>query len=101
MPGVLSAWLLVFTNSLADFANPLLLSGSYRVLSVEAYIEVTGMSRLGNGAALSILLLLPTLTAFFAQRYWVSKKSFVTVTGKPSGRLANLVSDWFRRRSQR
>jgi iron(III) transport system permease protein len=92
MPGVLSAWLLVFTNSLADFANPLLLSGSYRVLSVEAYIEVTGMSRLGNGAALSILLLLPTLTAFFAQRYWVSKKSFVTVTGKPSGRLANLVS---------
>jgi len=92
MPGVLSSWLLVFTNSLADFANPLLLSGSYRVLSVESYIEVTGMSRLGNGAALSILLLLPTLSAFFAQRYWVSRKSFVTVTGKPSGRLANLVS---------
>jgi len=92
MPGVLSAWLLVFTNSLADFANPLLLAGSYRVLSVEAYIEVTGMSRLGNGAALSILLLLPTLSAFFAQRYWVSRKSFVTVTGKPSGRLANLVT---------
>ena len=92
MPGVLSSWLLVFTNSLADFANPLLLAGSYRVLSVEAYIEVTGMSRLGNGAALSILLLLPTLSAFFAQRYWVSRKSFVTVTGKPSGRLANLVA---------
>jgi iron(III) transport system permease protein len=92
IPGVLSAWLLVFTNSLADFANPLLLAGSYRVLSVEAYIEVTGMSRLGNGAALSILLLLPTLSAFFAQRYWVSRKSFVTVTGKPSGRLANLVT---------
>ena len=92
MPGILSAWLLVFTNSLADFANPLLLSGNFRVLSVESYIEVTGMNRLGNGAALSILLLLPTLTAFFVQRAWVAKKSFVVVTGKPSGRLSDLAS---------
>lgn len=91
-PGILSSWLLVFTNSLADFANPLLLSGSFRVLSVESYIEVTGMNRLGNGAALSILLLLPTLTAFFVQRAWVAKKSYVVVTGKPSGRLSDLAS---------
>lgn len=92
IPGILSAWLLVFTNSLADFANPLLLGGSYRVLSVEAYIEVTGLNRLGNGAALSILLLLPTMTAFLVQRFWVSKKSFVTVTGKPSMRVSELVT---------
>jgi iron(III) transport system permease protein len=92
MPGVLSAWLLVFTNSLADFANPLLLSGSYRVLSTEAYMAVTGQNDLGSGAALSLLLLLPTLTAFFSQRYWVGRKSFVTVTGKPSTRLTELAS---------
>jgi iron(III) transport system permease protein len=92
MPGVLSAWLLVFTNSLADFANPLLLSGSYRVLSTEAYMEVTGRNNLGGGAALSILLLLPSMTAFFAQRYWIGRKSFVTVTGKPSTRLTELAS---------
>ncbi|MCL2602395.1 MAG: iron ABC transporter permease [Treponema sp.] len=92
MPGILSAWLLVFTNSLADFANPLLLAGSYRVLSVEAYIIVTGRSNLGGGAALSLMLLMPTLTAFFIQRYWVGKKSVVTVTGKPSSRLAELAT---------
>jgi iron(III) transport system permease protein len=92
LPGLLSAWLLVFTNSLADFANPLLLAGSYRVLSVAAYIQVTGRSDLGGGAALSLLLLLPTLTAFFAQRYWVNRKSYVTVTGKPSTRLAELAT---------
>jgi len=96
-PGLLSSWLLVFTNSLADFANPLLLSGSYRVLSVESYIEVTGMNRLDRGSALSILLLLPTLTAFFAQRYWTSRKSFVVVTGKPSMRLSDLASPGVRR----
>lgn len=92
MPGVLSAWLLVFTNSLADFANPLLLSGDYRVLSTEAYMLVTGRSNLGAGSALSFLLLLPTLTAFLAQRLWVSKKSFVTVTGKPSTNLTELTN---------
>jgi iron(III) transport system permease protein len=92
LPGLLSAWLLVFTNSLADFANPLLLAGSYRVLSVAAYIQVTGRSDLGGGAALSLLLLLPTLTAFFAQRYWVNRKSYVTVTGKPSASLAELAT---------
>jgi len=92
LPGFLSAWLLVFTNSLADFANPLLLAGSYRVLSVEAYIQVTGRSNLGGGAALSLLLLMPTLSAFFIQRYWVNKKSVVTVTGKPSTRIAELTT---------
>lgn len=97
LPGILSAWLLVFTNSLADFANPLILSGSYRVLSVEAYMEVTGMNRLGHGAALSILLLLPTLTAFFVQRFWVSRKSVVTVTGKPSARVTELVTPGVKR----
>jgi iron(III) transport system permease protein len=50
------------------------------------------MNRLSNGAALSILLLLPTLTAFFVQRSWVSKKSFVVVTGKPSTRLSDLAN---------
>ncbi len=92
MPGILSAWLLVFTNSLADFANPLLLAGNFRVLSVEAYVAVTGRNNFGLGAGLSIMLLLPTLTAFFIQRYWVNKKSFVTVTGKPSTRLTELAS---------
>ncbi len=92
VPGILSAWLLVFTNSLADFANPLLLSGDYRVLSTEAYMLVTGRSELGAGSALSFLLLLPTLTAFLAQRYFVSRKSFVTVTGKPSTTLTDLTS---------
>jgi len=91
-PGILSAWLLVFTNSLADFANPLLLSGDYRVLSTEAYMLVTGRSNLGAGSALSFILLMPTLTAFLIQRNWVSKKSYVTVTGKPSTNLTELTN---------
>lgn len=93
VPGILSAWMLVFTNSLADFANPLLLSGNLRVLSTEAYMMVTGrMNDLGGGAVLSFLLLMPTVTAFMVQRFWVSRKSFVTVTGKPSTTLTELTN---------
>jgi iron(III) transport system permease protein len=91
-PGIASAWLLVFSASIADFANPLLLAGKYRVLSVTAYIEVTGMHRLQNGAALSLLLLIPTLVAFSIQRYLVSRKSYVTVTGKPSARIVEIAN---------
>ncbi|MBQ9565420.1 MAG: iron ABC transporter permease [Synergistaceae bacterium] len=97
VPGLLSAWLLVFTTSLADFANPLLLAGDLRVLSVDSYLEVTGMNRLGHGAALSILLLVPTLMAFLVQRFWVARKSYVTVTGKPSGRITELTTPGVRR----
>ncbi|MDY5932018.1 MAG: iron ABC transporter permease [Candidatus Ornithospirochaeta sp.] len=93
MPGILSAWLLVFTNSLADFANPQLLAGNFRVLSTEAYMMVTGARNdTGGGAVLSLMLLVPTLSAFLIQRFWVSKKSFVTVTGKPSSTLTNLTN---------
>jgi iron(III) transport system permease protein len=54
---------------------------------------VTGrMNDLGGGAVLSFMLLLPTVTAFMVQRFWVSRKSFVTVTGKPSTTLTELTT---------
>ncbi|MCD6253005.1 MAG: iron ABC transporter permease [Thermotogae bacterium] len=84
MPGILASWLLVFSQSMADFGNPLILSGNYHVLSVAAYLEITGSYRIPYGSGLAILLLIPTLIAFFVQRYWLSRKSYITVTGKPS-----------------
>ena len=42
----------MFTNSLADFRQPAAALGQFPRASVESYIEVTGMNRLGNGAAL-------------------------------------------------
>ena len=53
------------------------------MLSVQAYLEVTGMYDLANGAALAVILLLPSVTAFLVQRYWVAQKRYVMVTGKP------------------
>lgn len=85
VPGIASAWLLVFIESMADFGNPMVISGDFRVLSVQAFLQITGMYDLSRGSTLAILLLAPTVTAFFIQKYWVSRKSYVTVTGKPTG----------------
>nr|MBC8394174.1 iron ABC transporter permease [Deltaproteobacteria bacterium] len=85
IPGIASAWLLVFIESMADFGNPMIISGDFRVLSVQAFLQITGMYDLSRGSTLAILLLAPTVTAFFIQKYWVSRKSYVTVTGKPTG----------------
>lgn len=85
-PGIASSFLLVFTQSLADFGNPMILSGNYSVLATQAYLRITGMYDLKGGAALALLLLIPSIVAFYLQKYWISSKSFVTVTGKPSSR---------------
>ncbi|HOI36973.1 MAG TPA: iron ABC transporter permease [Bacillota bacterium] len=91
-PGLASSWLLVFVTSLADFANPMVLAGKYDVLSVQAYLQFTGMYNMPRGSALAILLLFPALTAFLVERYWVSRRSYVTVTGKPSMHTIPMVS---------
>ena len=39
-----------------------------------------------GGAALSFLLIIPALIVYGLQNFWVSRRSFVTVTGKAGGR---------------
>lgn len=82
LPGILSSFLLVFIESLADFGNPIILSGGYQVLSVQAYLQITAVYDMGGGAVMAIMLLLPSLIAYIAQKYAIGKRSYVTVIGK-------------------
>ncbi|TFG81234.1 MAG: iron ABC transporter permease [Spirochaetales bacterium] len=92
-PGIASAMLILFIETLADFGNPLILAGSrFPVLSVQAYLEITGMYDLPKGATLSLLLLIPSITAWVIQKYWVSRKRYVTITGKPTMSSVKIVS---------
>jgi iron(III) transport system permease protein len=92
-PGIASAMLVLFIETLADFGNPLILAGSrFPILSVQAYLQITGMYDLPKGAALSLLLLGPSMTAWIVQKYWVSRKRYVTITGKPTSSSAKIVS---------
>ncbi|HTN58672.1 MAG TPA: iron ABC transporter permease [Protaetiibacter sp.] len=86
VPGFASSFLLLFVEAIADLANPLVIGGDFTVLSSRAYIAITGEYNVGAGAAYSLVLLLPGLLVFLIQRYWSSRKSVVSVTGKPTGR---------------
>ncbi|MER2598852.1 MAG: ABC transporter permease subunit [Caldilineales bacterium] len=85
VPGIAGSFLLLFVESLADLGNPLLITGNRTVLSAEIYLAVNGQYDQLKGAALSVVLLLPTFTVFMLQRYWINKRSYVAVTGKPTG----------------
>ena len=82
-PGIANAFLLGFIESMADFGNPLVLGGNFDVLSTEIFFAIVGAQYdQGRAAVLAIVLLCFTLSAFYAQRAWLGKKSYTTVTGK-------------------
>ena len=92
-PGIAGSFLLMFVESLADLGNPIFIGGNVTVLSTQIWIAVNGEYNQQKGAALSLILLLPTLTIFLLQRYWVSRKSYIAVTGKPTGGGAGFVKE--------
>ena len=97
-PGLANAFLLGFIESLADFGNPLVLGSGYNVLSTDIYFAIVGaVADPAKAAILAIALLTLTLSAFIAQRVWLGKKSYATITGKAdSGQNAalNPVLKW-------
>src|SRR5690606_859658 len=99
IPGIASAFLVVLIESMADFGNPLVLAGAaFPMLAPQAYLEITGSFNLPRGAMLAGVLLLPSITAFAIQRYYISKRQYVTVTGKPTASTSKAVSPfakWF------
>src|SRR6185295_11064412 len=65
LPGLANAFLVVFVESLADFGNPVVLGGSFGVLSTEIFFaEVGAQSDFGRGAMLACILLAFALLVF-------------------------------------
>src|SRR5437867_3925749 len=97
-PGLANAFLLLFAASLADFATPLILAGNgFPVLPTQAYLQITGLFDLRRGAMLSFAPLLAALTVYLLQRYWVSRRYYVTVTGRAgAGTTVKTVAPWVR-----
>ncbi len=83
-PGLANAFLLVFIQSIADFANPVVIGGNFTTVAVKIYQEGIGNYQFGTATALAMILLTISITIFVLQKYYVSQKSYVTVTGKVS-----------------
>ena len=97
-PGLANAFLLGFVESLADFGNPLVLSGNYELLSIKVFFAVVGAAHdQGRAAVLALVLLVFTLGAFYAQHRWLGRVSYTTVTGKGDSGLPLPLPKWVAR----
>ena len=92
LPGIGNAFLVTFIESVADFANPMLIGGDYDTLATTIYLQVTGSYDSTGAAAMSVVLLSLTLILFFIQKYYLERKTAATLTGKAS-RARMLIED--------
>ncbi|MCP4420833.1 MAG: ABC transporter permease subunit, partial [Chloroflexi bacterium] len=84
IPGLAGSFLLLFVESLADLGNPLLISGNVNLLAAQIFLAVAGEFDYQKASTLALVLLIPTLIVFIVQRYWVGRRSYISVTGKPA-----------------
>ncbi len=92
LPGLGNAFLVTFIESIADFANPMIIGGSYDTLATSIYLQITGAYDKEGASAMAVVLLIITLMMFIVQKYYLEAKSTATLTGKAS-RQRMLITD--------
>lgn len=92
LPGMGNAFLVTFIESIADFANPMIIGGDFDTLATSIYLQITGSLNKNVASAMALILLALTMLLFFLQKYWLERKSTATLTGKAArGRI--LIED--------
>ncbi|MGB8622038.1 MAG: ABC transporter permease subunit [Paracoccaceae bacterium] len=66
--GILNAAFVVFIITITDFGNAAVIGGDYSVLATEIYAQVIGQRNFNMGAVVGIMLLLPTVAAYYIER---------------------------------
>lgn len=66
--GLMSACFVVFTLVITDFGVPKVIGGQYNVLAVDVYKQVIGQQNFEMGAVVGMVLLIPAVVAFIADR---------------------------------
>ncbi len=82
LPGLGNAFLVTFIESIADFANPMIIGGSYDTLATTIYLRITGAYDINGASAMAVVLLAITMVMFVIQKYYLERKSAATLTGK-------------------
>jgi iron(III) transport system permease protein len=82
-PGLANAFLVGFIESMADFGNPVVVGGSYAVLSTDIFFAIVGAQYdQGRAASLALVLTAFALIVFFLQQKLLGNTSYTTVSGK-------------------
>ena len=92
LPGIGNAFLVTFIESIADFANPMLIGGNCDTLATTIYLQITGAYDKNGACAMAVVLLSITMVMFAVQKYYLERKTAATLTGKAS-RVRMLIED--------
>ncbi len=92
LPGIGNAFLVTFIESIADFANPMIIGGSYDTLATTIYLQITGAYDKNGACAMAVVLLAITMVMFLVQKFYLERKTAATLTGKAS-RARMLIED--------
>jgi len=84
LPGLGNAFLVTFIESVADFANPMLIGGSYDTMATTIYLQITGAYDKVGASAMAVVLLGITLIMFLVQKYYLEAKTAASLSGKAS-----------------
>ena len=84
LPGLGNAFLITFIESVADFANPMIIGGNYDTLATSIYLQLTGAYDKSGAAAMAVVLLTISMGLFLMEKYYLERKSVATLTGKAS-----------------
>jgi len=78
LPTVLAGSLLVFVRAFADFGTPMLIGQGYRTVPVLIYSSFVGEVSIDKNfaAAVSVIVILVTLSVFLVQKYIVNRRQF-------------------------
>ncbi len=76
--GLLSAAFVVFTITITDFGNAVVIGGDFPVLATEIYNQVSGQMKFGMGAVIGIMLLLPAALSIWIEQVATKRQSRMT-----------------------
>ena len=79
--GMISSFIIAFILSFTDFGAPKVVGGNFSVLATDVYIKVVGQNNMSMGAVVSIILLIPSVVAFFIDQK-IQKKQGVVLNAK-------------------
>ncbi len=86
LPSILSGTLLVFMTAIENFGVPMIIGEQRPFLAVQAYMEFTSEvgQHPGMCYAISVILMVVTLSSLLAQRYYLRKRNFIqSARGRP------------------
>lgn len=92
LPGIGNAFLVSFIESVADFANPMIIGGNFDTLATSIYLQLTGAYDKSGATAMAVVLLVISMGLFILEKYWLERKSVATLTGKAT-RVRAAITD--------